>query len=368
VAAWVHVAAQTLRPAARRPETWRTRLALTLGFAVVGAWAAVAPQGSLSLGERLRLSFSALAVVWVGLAATSGLRRQSAIIADRDLHLNYGERALARMLSNCANSIPEMLVALPFFIFLAALQVISPNECFGIIAASALALIAAATVTDFGVAIVMILIVIVLAVTWGRNLFEIAVVILLALHLGLKAFIISGAIAATQRFRNNLQHEAVTAIESGEWTGIYRKRLLRQYRLPLIALACANFAFIALLIFRSSLPVTLEQRFALALASISGVVLLFIDASALAWRGLLCGITTKNVPQTFARLFGGIIGIPWAVGWAFSALHSGEATTLNETAAFFVLWMVLGGSVSWIAGTTAKNKLQRDFREIVSEQ
>jgi hypothetical protein len=112
----------------------------------------------------------------------------------------------------------------------------------------------------------------------------------------------------------------------------------------------------------------MEQKLALGLALAGGAALLFLDSSALAWRGALSGIRTDSVHGAFTKLFATIIGIPWAAAWIFSAMHSGEAFTLNEGAAYFFMWLALGGSISWFARATAKEKLQRDFRRLLSEE
>src|SRR2546423_1952023 len=97
---WLYVVPQALRPAARQPRTWRTRVAFAFLFAIVATWAAVAPQASLSMGERLRLSFHALTILCLILAATSALRHQTSIINDDALNLNWQSRALTRTFSN----------------------------------------------------------------------------------------------------------------------------------------------------------------------------------------------------------------------------------------------------------------------------
>src|SRR5687767_15701048 len=91
-------------------------------------WAAAAPQAGLSLGERLRLSFNALLFVCIGLAATSGLRRSAGIIDDPGVSLLHRDRSLGRLFSNCAKAAQDVMSALPFFVLLVALQIISPHE------------------------------------------------------------------------------------------------------------------------------------------------------------------------------------------------------------------------------------------------
>jgi hypothetical protein len=62
-----------------------------------------------------------------------------------------------------------------------------------------------------------------------------------------------------------------------------------------------------------------------------------------------------------------VLGIPWAAAWAFAALHTGEAFTMNEGAAYFFVWIALGLTLSWFVGSSAKQKLLKDFRVLVGE-
>jgi hypothetical protein len=368
VVAWLHIARQTLRPVARRTSTWHARIAYGCVFAFIVSWAAAAPQAALSLGERLRLSFNALLCVCVALAATSGLRRAAGIIDDREISISCHDRSLARLLSNFARSAQDLLPAVPFFILLCALQVISPAELIRSIALVCFALVAASTIASIPVSIVAILAIALFFVCWRKNAFEKTMFILVALHLVTKAFILCRAISQTHRLKQNLMNEAVTGLDPTEFAKLHRSTLRRQFAPFLFALAAANLLFLSLLVFGVSFPATLEQKLALGLALAGGATLLFIDASALAWRGILSGVTTNHVHHSFATLFATIVGIPWAVAWAFSAFHAGEATTLNETAAYFFLWITLGAGISWFARSTAKDKLQRDLRQMLSEQ
>ena len=367
MAAWLNVAGQALRPAARRRETWFARVGFVLLFAFVAGWAAVAPQAGLSLGERLHLSFNALVGFCVILAATSALRHQCAIISDPVLNLPWKSRRLADLVSNLSASAHDLIPALPFFLFLLAVQVISPAEFFLAIAEILAIVLAASVVTNVPLSILLILIASLVVLTRRLNYFETTIAILFALHLGLKAFVGWTAITATSRLRRNLNDEAITGLHPFELATLHRKRLWREFAVPFIGLAFVNVAFVLMIVCGVPFPVTFEQKLALSLALIGGTALLFVDGSALLWRGTLNGITKHNAHSSFAWLLALIIGIPWAAAWIFSALHSGEAFTLNEGAAYFFMWLALGGGISWFARVTAKEKLQRDLRRMLSE-
>jgi hypothetical protein len=368
VVAWLHIARHALRPAARRTSTWRARIAYGCLFAFVTAWAAAAPQAALSLGERLRLSFNALLFVCIALAATSGLRRSAGIIEDRELSLAWRDRSVARLLSNCAHAAQDLLPAAPIFVFLCALHIISPLELLASASAITLVLLAACATSHVRLSMTFIAIIALALLTWRRNSFEKAICILLALHVATKAFILWQAICRTHRLKQNLMHESVTAVHPVEFPAFHRKQLRRQFTTPLLCLAGINVAFVLLLLLGVGFPVTMEQKLAVGFAAAGGTGLLFLDASALAWRGLLSGVTTHNVHRSFATIFTTIVGIPWAVAWIFSALHAGEAMTLNEGAAYFFLWIGLGAAISWFARSTAKEKLERDLRRMLAEQ
>jgi hypothetical protein len=200
------------------------------------------------------------------------------------------------------------------------------------------------------------------------NYFETAIAMLFALHPGLKAYVGWNAILTTTRLRKNLNDEAITGLDQYELAALHRRRLWRQSFVPMVCLAFVNIAFVFMLVCGVPFPATMEQKLALGLALTGGAALLFVDGSALIWRGALSGVTTNNARQSFAGLMTLIVGMPWAAAWIFSALHSGEAFTLNEGAAYFFMWLGLSGAISWAARVTAKEKLQRDFRRLLSEQ
>ena len=368
MAVWLQVARQSLRPVARLASTWRARIAYGLVFGFVTAWAAAAPQAGLSLGERLRLSFNALLFVCLGLAATSGLRRSAGLLDDTDVQFSRRSRFAARLLSTCTKSAQDLIPALPFFFLFAALQIISPIELVVSLTIIILVLIAASFTSNVKFTVISILALAFLFLTWRKSSFEKSMAALLAIHLALKAFVLWAALVRTHRLKKNLMHESITGLDGPEFAAIHRNKLRREFAPAIITLACINILFVCALVFGIKAPATFEQKFALSLALGGGAMLLFLDASALVWRGLLSGVTTTNVHHSFSTLFAKIIGIPWAAAWIFSALHSGEGVTLNEVAAYFFLWIALGAAISWFARTSAKDKMQRDLRRLVSEQ
>jgi hypothetical protein len=367
VAAWVQVGWETLRLGSRRARWWRTRAMVALVFALIGVWAAVAPQGALSLGERLRLSFDAITMGCFFLAATAGLRRQAPILQDGNLGLHRGGIGLARWFSNATQVFQELAPAIPFFILLAALQVVSPAELVAVFVEIALAAMIASSIRNVRLTVMLIVLASVFFLTWRRNLFETLIVALLGSHVAVKAFMAWSAVDCTHRFKTNLMHELATPIDAKGLAMIYRKRAWRGNGAALMAVAFANIALVAALATGMRVPASLEQKFAICCALAAGVGVLFLDASALFWGGLVSGVATNNVHRAFSRLFGTVVGIPWAVAWAFSALHSGEAVTVNELAAYFILWTLLGGSMSWITAAKAKGRFEHDLRALVSE-
>jgi hypothetical protein len=367
VAAWVQVGGQALRVAARRNEFWRGRAAAALVFSLVFIWAAVAPQGALSLGERLRFSFEALAVVCLMLAASSGLRRRICIPREVDGQMDGFSRALANGFANLIASVEEVLPAVPFFVLLAALQAISMGEFLEVVFLLGVVELVVSAISWIGLGSVLAAVGLVCALSWKRNGFEAALVGLVATHVAVKVWIAWVALSATDRFRANLLHELATPIEPLDLAMIYRKRVGRVCAPGLIALTVGNLLLIGLIAFGASVPATLEQKFALSFALAAGIALLFLDASALFWAGILGGASRLNSSSSLSRICGTIIGIPWIAAWAFSALHSGEAVTLNESAAYFILWTLLGGSLSWIVAARSKNRWEREVRSLVSE-
>ena len=342
-------------------------MGFVLLFAFVAAWAGAAPQAGLSLGERLHLSFRALVGFCVILAATSSLRHQFTIIRDPALNLQWRSRRVADFISNLFASGQDLIPVLPFFVFMAAVQVVSPSELLLATAEILAIIIAASVVSNVPLSLALILIASLAVLTRRLNYFETTIAVLFALHLGLKVFVGWTAIASTLRLRRNLNDEAITGLHPFELAALHRKRLWREFAVPFLGLAFVNVAFVLMIVCGVPFPVTFEQKLALSLALMGGTALLFVDGSALLWRGTLSAINRHNSHASFAWLLALIIGVPWATAWIFSALHSGEAFTLNEGAAYFFVWLGLGGAISWFARVTAKEKLQRDLRRMLSE-
>ena len=367
MAAWLNVAGQALRPAVRRRELWLARIGFALIFAFAAAWAATAPQAGLSLGQRLRLSFDALVGLCAMIGATSALRHQFTILDDPCLNLRRRYRWLANFASNAAAAAQSLIPAIPFFLFLLALQVISPLDLLAAVGQIMAIAVAACAVTNVGASIALILVAALLVLTRRLNYFETTIGVLFALHLGLKAYVAWSAIVKTAGLRKNLNDEAITGLQPFEAAALHRTRLWRQFAVPMIGLGIVNMAIVFMLVFGVPFPATLQQKLALSLALTGGTALLFVDGSALLWRGALSGVTTNNPRGSYARSLALIFGVPWGAAWLFSALHSGEAFTLNEGAAYFFMWLGLSAAVSWMARVTAKEKLQRDLRKILSE-
>jgi hypothetical protein len=367
VAAWVYVAREVLRPRIRDTHFFRARIFGVLLFAFVGTWAAAAPQALLTLGERLRGAFDAIAFVCVAIATTSGLRRRNSLLDEWDLPLKKSNQVFARVAAKCTEATQEILPAIPFLMFLAAVEAISPTELLALFAITALVIVAASAIANDRLALILTIAAALLLFTWRCNRFETAICALLGLHIAAKSFLTRDAIESAYRLKPNLFHEAVTPLAATEIVTLHGGRILRSHLPSVVALIAANSALILLLVKGCALPVNTEQRVALGIALGGGALLLLFDVSALLWCGFLRGLTSSNPRRSFAVLIGTILGIPWAVAWTFSALHSGEQITLNDAAAYFVLWSVLGGAISWICGANAKARLRRDLREILAE-
>jgi hypothetical protein len=185
-----------------------------------------------------------------------------------------------------------------------------------------------------------------------RSGFESTLILIYAAHLFFKtrvAFAMANAMNSP-----NVAFEMLAPLNSAELSAL-RQKTFRSRRMALVALAFLNAAA---LLAAGLWPLKLEEKLPLALILGFGILSLFMDAFALTWLAML------NRKPLFSLAT--ILGIPWAVAWAFAALHTGEAFTLNEGAAYFFLWTALGSTLSWLAGSAAKQKLLRDFREIAA--
>lgn len=360
MAAWLELARQSLRPHARRPHAWRARAAFALIFGAAGTWAAIAPQSALGLGDRLRLAFHAIVAVCLILAAAAGLRCQADIFAT-DL-IPRRHRILGRLTNHFIQSLQDILPAVPFICFLLAIQAVGIAEVLQALACTFL-LLAVSLCVRYEVSFAILL----FYVTWGRNSFELTLALLFAFHLCAKALVVWRALHLTHDCRSNLMHEAITPMSVDELCEGRCVQLRRAFAAPIACLLGANVVFLCLILFGAPLPITLEQKVALGFALATGAALLLLDASALGWQGLLAGLHTTNMSRSFTLIFSVIIGVPWVAAWAFYAMHAGEAFTFNEGAAYFFLWIALGGVISWIARVSAKEKLHRELRYLLSE-
>jgi hypothetical protein len=318
-----------LRPEARRPELWRGRWVFGLFFSGAGLWSAVAPQINFSLGERLQLAFETMATLAVAMALLAGLRYVPR--ADRYANARLPEAAVQFLRG--AN---DLILLIPILLFLVALQSVSKQEFLTSFSMITLALLASTAVSNFqGPTILFPIVCAVLVAMQKRSPFESVLILLYAAHLYFKARVAFGIFSPEQ-------------ITSAELCELRR----RSFRKPLFALALINIAVLCLANFW---PIKLEEKLPLGLILVFGIVSLFLDSFALTWRGML-----NRSPLSSLVI---VVGVPWAAAWAFAALHTGEAFTMNEGAAYFFLWVPLGSALSWLTGNAAKQEALQSYRE-----
>jgi hypothetical protein len=349
VASWPELTAKRLRPESRRARLWRARVAAALLFAAAGAWSAIAPQVNFSLGERLHLGFETISTIAVILALIAGLRFAPRL--DYFLKLTTlaaWQRRLSQFNSSCVQAGNELITALPFLLLLLALQAITLAELFAISALTALLLALSITLSMFrGPTLLLPLIAVALYARGRRPWFETSMIALYATHVYYKVHLTRRASARI--VSENFAIESSTPLSPNE---LCRFNFLSR---PIMTLAACH---ILLLLLSPFWPVSMEERLALRLVLTFGVFSLSLDSYALHWHSMLTG----NAFQTISI----VIGIPWAVAWMLAALHTGEAFTLNEAAAYFFVWSALGSILSWAVGNSAREKVQRNLREIIS--
>ena len=339
--AWPELARLLLRPEARRPETWRRRWVFGALFVTAGLWAAVAPQIHFSLGERLRLAFQTIVSLTAALALFSGLRYAPRPDCPR----------LADGIVLFIRGANDLLALAPIFLLLIALQAVSPFEVIsaGIIICLAL-MLSTFLATVEGPTLLAPIVIMALVAMRRRPAFEAIVISAYAAHLYFKARM-PFAIARAMR-SPNIAHEMLTPLSPSRLCERWQR--LPYFRASLLALAGLN---VAILLCANYWPIKFEEKLPLAMLLVFGIASLFLDTFALRWRGMF--------GNPFPTL-GIILGIPWAVAWAFAALHTGEAFTMNEGAAYFFLWTALSSTISWISGNAARQKALRDFRELAA--
>lgn len=339
--AWPELARLLLRPEARRPETWRRRWLFGALFAAAGLWAAIAPQVNFSLGERLRLGFHTIMSLAAAWALFSGLRFVSRLDCSRT----------ASGVVSFIRGANDLIALAPVFLLLLALQSVSAAE----VISAGLIILCALLLSTFvaavkGPALLVALLIAALIAMRRRPVFEAMLIGTYALHVYFKARI---PLAISRGMQSpNIAFELLAPLSPLELCELRQRS--RFFRTSLFALAGVN---LAILLSANYWPIKLEEKLPLALALAFGIVSLFLDTFALRWRGLF--------GNPFSTL-GIILGIPWAVAWAFAALHTGEAFTMNEGAAYFFVWTALGSTLSWMVGNAAKQKALRDFRELAA--
>jgi hypothetical protein len=304
---WLDITRHFLRARARQPENWRDRLTIGGLYLAAGSWSAIAPQSRLSLGDRLHLAFETISVLTTAFAILVAFRHPSRPLVP----------AVAR-------GFGDLLPALPLFAFLLAIQSISLSEV-------SIAIVVPVLILTVGLAVGPIFILPIGAMSLlamrHRSWFEASLITLYAAHFYVKIRF------AFEPLRNLDQ-------------------LLRFNPFQVMLLLIA-FVHIALLASIRSWPLDAEQSLGLAILLISGMISLYLDASALHWRHVL-----KINPLTNLAV---VLGIPWAVAWVFATLRAGDAFTLNEMAGYFILWSVVGGILSRIVGVSAKQKVQANL-------
>jgi hypothetical protein len=349
MAAWPELARQLLRPTTRRPQTWRTRGACALLFASAGIWSAVAPQANFALGERLRLAYETIFVMTVALGLLAGALHRANHDIFQDVRIvPRWQRSSSRILSMITKGANDLLPALPLLFLLLALEAISFLEFSKLILWTAAALITSTTISEFkGPILLWPIATAVLYANRRRPPFESILILLYAGHLYWKARLAWAA--KTRIISANLAIESTTLLSPAQ---LCVGPKLHPAILSLLAI------HLTLLAAASLWPLGLDEKFALALVLIVGIFSLFVDSFALHWRGMI----DANPPRTLAT----ILGIPWAVAWILAALHTGDAFTLNEAAAYFLVWSASGLTLSWFAGSAAKERILGTLREVIS--
>jgi len=355
VAAWLDLAVQFLRSDLRRSKTWRNRSLLVLLCALAGAWAALAPQASFNVGERLRLGFQAAGLLSVAAGILFAFAPHAEITRDEAARPVRRKLFFAAATANFVRGGTAMLPGLPF-----AIGIASESEVLFILALlAAAALLAATNKQIIALPFLAAFFIPNWSAHWTRLLLEFSLLLLLAAHLFTKIKLCSSA--ANLKVQN-LAHELVTGASVEEICARLQALAKRRAR-PFVFALCGLNILALVLIAQCPFPISADERKVVELLLIAGVGLLFLDARALLWKGLLLGIAKAPVRATL--LF--VLALPWAIAWLFYSLHTGEPIGMNEGAAMLVIWLSASAAASSITGSTAKTKLLNSLRELVSQ-
>ena len=186
------------------------------------------------------------------------------------------------------------------------------------------------------------------------------VLFVLLLH-GLLKYELAGA--ACRRFAEDRQSGALevllaTPLSVTEIIQGQRKALRRRFAGPIAVTLVADGLLLA-----GGMNAVRNGDEELVAAMLAGMVMLGLDASALAWLGMWQGMTARNFTLAWVKTMFWLLWLPWVVFLVLIITAAATGYHSWEFAGVVVLWSTIGAVADGVALVLAKARLASHFRD-----
>jgi len=189
-----------------------------------------------------------------------------------------------------------------------------------------------------------------------------------SMHLILKILI---ALEASRRVSEDRQSGAlelllVTPLPLRAILDGHRDAMRNLFRRPAAILRLVNLSMVlTLLLFPKVLQMNFEDQCVFTELFLGGILMLEADRYALCWVGMWAGLSSKRHPRAVVSALLRVMGLPWVAIFLGIFLERGLRSAW-QAAWTFALWFALGLAIDLVAGSKARNKLERSFRTAAS--
>jgi ABC-type transport system involved in multi-copper enzyme maturation permease subunit len=204
---------------------------------------------------------------------------------------------------------------------------------------------------------------------------EFACFLAFGLHFAAKVLIAS---ESGRRFHQDRQSGAldlllVTPLPVEQIVAGQRAALRKQFGRALWAISVVNLVTLAFaLVMDSRPPNRLDSEEVIDLGTVfgGGVVVLWLDASALSWVGMWRGLKATKFSHSVLATLSQVVGLPWLAIVLFIFFAFIVRSGMSDDAALFflVLWFGLGAAVDLASISRSRENLLTSLRSVVSER
>jgi hypothetical protein len=187
---------------------------------------------------------------------------------------------------------------------------------------------------------------------------------LCAVHVTLKVLlaVAANSVLSKARHARTLAPLLATPVSAADWLGAAHRAVRRRHRLPLAATLLANWVALGSIALSGGSMFALSEKVMIGVVLVAGCVQLWNDAFALCWLGMWRGLGGRGLGVALLETLGGVLVPPWAVMVALLAFNVGSFYSVNEFAAYFLVWLGFGGLLSPVAGAWARHELIHQLR------